>query len=112
MKCVVIACKNIVEYAESHEKDIKQNLDPIKVQLSAKLTNLMNLAKDHATKNTAATCAPLEGAVSELSKVVGTLLQAVAGLEGPKIDQQPPYEIPDLKVLQANLRPSWRTKPI
>lgn len=77
MKCVVIACKNIVQFSEAREKELSINIDDLKFQLSEQLTKLMNVAKKHASKNDASTCGPIEVAAEELNVIVGSLIDAV-----------------------------------
>lgn len=108
MKAVVIACKNLVENVETIENEqqfsFKDHLDQCKMDLSTGLTRLMNLAKEHATKNNPTrTHPPLEESAHELTDIVQKLLDVVNNLElssnvTAPMDGDDAYHISELKV--------------
>jgi hypothetical protein len=78
MKCVVIACKNLVEYVELREVEPNASAEEFKIQLSNRLTNLMTVAKTHATNNDITSCEPLIAAAGFLTSVVMNLVEISA----------------------------------
>jgi hypothetical protein len=104
MKCVVIACKNLIEFAELREVEENVSAEELKIQLSDRLTNLMTVAKTYASNNDISSCEPLVTAADDLSSVVMELIETVAekvviGAATIVVNSDIYLELPELKVM-------------
>ncbi|KAI9345317.1 hypothetical protein BDR26DRAFT_856730 [Obelidium mucronatum] len=106
MKAIVISCKNITEDAELYEsnnnlsQDTRDSLEVIKNNLSQSLTELMGVAKSHATNYGSVAPEVLEGAVQSLTATVAELvkgLKQALGVDGVAGNVVGGYEIDELK---------------
>ncbi len=84
MKKIVLSCKSITEEVEKLET---HDLSPIKSNLSLTLTNLMNLAKIHATGPTPTSSQNISITTKELDSVILELVNACKKQDSYKLTE-------------------------